>query len=93
MKKFINRFRFMLHFRRFAPFLYDFFTSKEVAMKKKVLSIVFLIGYVVFPFDLIPDFLMLFGGLDDIAVVLFILQRIVKMAPMHLQEKYNLNKG
>lgn len=83
----------MLHFRRFGPFLYDFFTSKEVAMQKKVLSIVFLIGYVVFPFDLIPDFLMFFGVLDDVAVVLFILQRIVKMAPKHLQEKYNLNKG
>ncbi|CAI8706683.1 MULTISPECIES: YkvA family protein [Bacillus] len=93
MKKFINRFRFMLHFRQFGPFLYDFFTSKEVAMQKKILSIVFLIGYVVFPFDLIPDFLLFFGGLDDIAVVLFILQRIVKMAPKHLQEKYNLNKG
>lgn len=83
----------MLHFRRFGPFLYDFFTSKEVAMQKKVLSIVFLIGYVVFPFDLIPDFLMFFGVLDDVAVALFILQRIVKMAPKHLQEKYNLNKG
>ncbi|HEK9101745.1 DUF1232 domain-containing protein [Bacillus pfraonensis] len=93
MKKFISRFRLMLHFRRFGPFLYDFFTSKEVAMQKKVLSIVFLIGYVVFPFDLIPDFLMFFGVLDDVAVVLFILQRIVKMAPKHLQEKYNLNKG
>lgn len=46
-----------------------------------------------FPFDLIPDFLLFFGVLDDIAVVLFILQRIVKMAPKHLQEKYNLNKG
>ncbi|KEK24267.1 YkvA family protein [Bacillus gaemokensis] len=93
MKKFINRFRFMLHFRRFGPFLYDFFTSKEVPMRKKVLSIGFLIGYVVFPFDLIPDFFLFFGVLDDIAVVAFILQQIVKMAPPHLQEKYDLNKG
>ncbi|MEH7456026.1 DUF1232 domain-containing protein [Bacillus sp. JJ1127] len=93
MKKFISRFRFMLHFRRFIPFLYDFFTSKEVPMQKKILSIGFLIGYVVFPFDLIPDFLFAFGVLDDVAVAIFILQRIVKMAPPHLQEKYDLNKG
>ncbi|WP_459500391.1 YkvA family protein [Bacillus sp. C1] len=93
MKKFINRFRFMLHFRRFGPFLYEFFLSKEVAVQKKVVSIAILIGYVMFPLDLIPDFLPFFGVLDDITVVLFILQRIVKMAPPHLQEKYNVNKG
>ncbi|MDM5153575.1 DUF1232 domain-containing protein [Bacillus sp. DX1.1] len=93
MKKFINRFRFMLQFRRFGPFLYDFFTSKEVAVQKKIISIGLLIGYVVFPFDIIPDFLFLFGVLDDIAVITFILQQIVKIAPPHLQEKYKLNKG
>ncbi|PFN08519.1 YkvA family protein [Bacillus cereus] len=93
MKKFINRFRLMFHFRRFGPFLYDFFTSKEVVVKKKILSIALLIGYVMFPFDLIPDFLLFFGVLDDVAVVLFILQRIMKMAPVHLQEKYDLNRG
>ncbi|KFM99837.1 DUF1232 domain-containing protein [Bacillus clarus] len=92
MKKFINRFRFVFHFRRFGPFLFDFFTSKEVAVKKKIVSIAFLVAYVALPIDLIPDFLPFFGVLDDIGVVLFILQRIVKMAPMHLQEKYNLNK-
>lgn len=62
-------------------------------MKKKILSIALLIGYVMFPFDLIPDFLLFFGVLDDVAVVLFILQRIVKMAPVQLQEKYELNRG
>ena len=62
-------------------------------MKKKILSIALLIGYVMFPFDLIPDFLLFFGVLDDVAVVLFILQRIVKMAPVQLQKKYELNRG
>ncbi|PFK47782.1 hypothetical protein COI93_00480 [Bacillus cereus] len=93
MKKFINRFRLMFHVRRFGPFLYEFFISKEVVMKKKILSIALLIGYVMFPFDLIPDFLLFFGVLDDVAVVLFILQRIVKMAPVQLQKKYELNRG
>ncbi|MGE7887403.1 YkvA family protein [Bacillus cereus] len=92
MKKLINRFRFVFHFRRFGPFLFDFFTSKEVSVKKKILSVAFLIGYVVFPMDLIPDFIPFFGVLDDVGVVLLILQQIVKMAPPHLQEKYNMNK-
>lgn len=45
------------------------------------------------PLDLIPDFLPFIGILDDIGIVLFILNRIVKMAPVQLQEKHNVNVG
>lgn len=45
MKKMMNRFRFIFHFRRFGPFLYEFFTSKDVALSKKVLTVALLIGY------------------------------------------------
>ncbi|MDM5237781.1 DUF1232 domain-containing protein [Bacillus cereus] len=93
MKKFISRLRVVFHVRRFVPFLFDFFTSKEVSIKKKILSIAFLVGYVAMPLDLIPDFLPLIGILDDIGIVLFILNRIVKMAPVQLQEKHNMNVG
>ncbi|MGQ0515059.1 YkvA family protein, partial [Bacillus sp. D-CC] len=81
------------HVRRFVPFLFDFFTSKEVSIKKKILSIAFLVGYVAMPLDLLPDFLPFIGILDDIGIVLFILNRIVKMAPVQLQEKHNVNVG
>lgn len=47
-----------------------------------------MIGYVVLPFDLIPDFMALFGVVDDITVVLFILQLMVKKAPDSLKGKY-----
>ncbi|MGE7883843.1 YkvA family protein [Bacillus sp. NPDC094077] len=93
MKKFISRLRVVFHVRRFVPFLFDFFTSKEVSIKKKILSIAFLVGYVAMPLDLIPDFLPFIGILDDIGIVLFILNRIVKMAPVQLQEKHNVNVG
>lgn len=53
----------------------------------------FLVGYVAMPLDLIPDFLPFIGILDDIGIVLFILNRIVKMAPVQLQEKHNVNVG
>lgn len=93
MKKLISRLRVVFHVRRFVPFLFDFFTSKEVSIKKKILSVAFLVGYVAMPFDLIPDFLPFIGILDDIGIVLFILNRIVKMAPAQLQEKHNVNVG
>lgn len=90
MRKLWKRVRLIFQVRKFIPFLGEFFRSKDVEVKKKVLSIVFLCGYVMFPFDIIPDFLLFFGVLDDVAVILFILQRIVKMAPVHLQDKYGL---
>ncbi|MGG0240719.1 YkvA family protein [Bacillus rhizoplanae] len=90
MRKLWKRIRLIFQVRKFIPFLCEFFTSKDVGFKKKVLSILFLCGYVMFPFDIIPDFLLFFGVLDDVAVILFILQRIVKMAPVHLQDKYGL---
>lgn len=92
-EKLISRLRVVFHVRRFVPFLFDFFTSKEVSIKKKILSIAFLVGYVAMPLDLIPDFLPFIGILDDIGIVLFILNRIVKMAPVQLQEKHNVNVG
>ncbi|MEB2590048.1 DUF1232 domain-containing protein, partial [Bacillus cereus] len=91
--KLISRLRVVFHVRRFVPFLFDFFTSKEVSIKKKILSVAFLVGYVAMPLDLIPDFLPFIGILDDIGIVLFILNRIVKMAPVQLQEKHNVNVG
>ncbi|KAA0747211.1 DUF1232 domain-containing protein [Bacillus sp. AY3-1] len=93
MKKLISRLRVVFHVRHFVPFLFDFFTSKEVSIKKKILSVAFLVGYVAMPLDLIPDFLPFIGILDDIGIVLFILNRIVKMAPVQLQEKHNVNVG
>lgn len=85
-----KRIRFVWNVRRFLPFLKDFYLSTEVPNGRKLLSVIGMIGYFLIPFDLIPDFLMGFGLLDDVTIFLFILQGIVKMAPLHLQEKYQL---
>lgn len=90
MRKAWKRLRFIITIRRFVPFLIEFFRSQEVSMLKKTLAILLLSIYAVFPFDIIPDWLGLFGIIDDAAVLLFILQRIVKMAPSHLKNKYGI---
>ena len=85
-----KRLRFIVKIRRFIPFFIEFFRSREVPMFKKTLSIVLLAIYMVFPFDIIPDWLGPFGIIDDVTVLLFILQQIVKMAPSHLKDKYGI---
>jgi uncharacterized membrane protein YkvA (DUF1232 family) len=86
--KIIRRLRFIFNVKKFLPFLIDFFRSKEVAPSKKILSVVFLIAYIVFPFDLIPDVLTFFGFLDDLAIFMFIMERIIKISPVDLKNKH-----
>ncbi|MGG2953395.1 YkvA family protein [Geobacillus stearothermophilus] len=90
MRKWWRRLRLVVHVRRFLPFLVEFFASREVPMRKKAFSVGLFLLYMVLPFDLIPDWLALFGFIDDFAVFMFILQQVIKMAPVSLKEKYNL---
>ncbi|WP_100012800.1 YkvA family protein [Lentibacillus sediminis] len=90
MYRFFRRMRFLFTFRKSIPFAKDFFLSHEVTKGKKGLFAALLLGYVLFPFDVIPDFLLMFGILDDIAVVTFLLQQMVKAAPDSLKEKHQL---
>ncbi|WP_047153864.1 YkvA family protein [Aneurinibacillus tyrosinisolvens] len=92
MGKFTRRLRFILNVKRFLPFLFEFFTSKRVPMRKKLFSSLLVIGYFLFPFDAIPDFLAFFGILDDVAVLTFVLQRIVKISPKELKDKYDIKE-
>ncbi|WP_404469234.1 YkvA family protein [Sutcliffiella horikoshii] len=90
MWRFVRRLKFIFTFWRFIPFLIDYFRSGEVPGAKKIAGVVLLLAYLIFPFDLIPDYLLFFGVLDDVMVVTFVLERIVKMAPASLKEKYKL---
>ncbi|KHF39559.1 YkvA family protein [Halalkalibacter okhensis] len=90
MRKVVKRLTFILKVWRFAPFLKDYFLSKEVSVHKKWIGVLLIIGYVMFPFDLIPDYILFLGILDDVVIVTFIFERMVKMAPESLKQKYNL---
>ncbi len=90
MWRFLRRLKFVFTFWRFIPFLLDYFRSGEVSGTKKIVGVLLLLTYVIFPFDLIPDYLLFFGVLDDIMIVTFVLERMVKMAPASLKEKHKL---
>mgnify|MGYP001253800204 CR=1 FL=1 len=90
MRRWWRRIRFMLNVRQFIPFLWDFFTSSAVPARAKLISALLAAGYVLFPFDVIPDVFLYLGLFDDLAVLTFVLQRIIRMAPPHLKQKYGI---
>jgi len=90
MKRFFKRMLFLFRFHKSIPFIKDFFLSKEVKNTVKFTFLAVLFGYILIPFDVIPDFLVFFGIVDDIAIVTFILQQMVKVAPPSLKEKHQL---
>jgi len=90
--KFFKRLRFVLKFWKSIPFVVEFFLSREVKVSKKVLSVLLILTYVFFPFDLIPDFIYLLGILDDIVITSFIMERMVKWAPEALTNKYRIHE-
>lgn len=88
--RFWRRYKFIFQFRKSIPFLKEYFLSKQVKLSTKIISIGLILLYVVFPFDLIPDFMLIFGLFDDVMIASFILQQIVKMAPTSIKEKYDI---
>lgn len=85
-----RRVKFLFNVRKSVPFLVRFFKSKDVSAGKKWFSVVLLVAYLLFPWDVIPDFLVFFGLVDDLAVFTYIIQWMVKMAPADLQKEYRV---
>jgi len=87
--RFLRRIRFLFKVHKSVPFLKDFFLTSEIKKATKIFYLSIIIGYFVFPFDLIPDFLVVFGLVDDVAIAILILQQMIKIAPASLKKKYN----
>ncbi|MCA1012374.1 YkvA family protein [Halobacillus halophilus] len=87
-----RRIKFVFNVRKSVPFMLRFFRSKEVSARKKWLSVLFLFGYILFPWDVIPDFLILLGIFDDLTVFTYITQWMVKTAPSSLKQEYNIEE-
>ena len=70
-------------------FLFDMITDKEYALDKKTyFMIAGALAYVVFPIDIIPDFILGVGFLDDAFVLGFVVKQLTEEI-----DKYKKFKG
>ncbi|WP_227395388.1 DUF1232 domain-containing protein [Jeotgalibacillus aurantiacus] len=92
MPKFLSRIKFLFTLKKSFPFFKDYFTSQHVHPIKKLIPAGLVVTYLLLPVDLLPDYFGLFGLTDDLAIVTFLLQLTVKMAPEELAVKHRLLK-
>jgi uncharacterized membrane protein YkvA (DUF1232 family) len=62
--------------------------SRTPLVSKILLSLA--IGYLLLPFDLIPDFIPIFGQIDDIIIVPLLIYIALKLIPKELIEEHKL---
>lgn len=89
----MNRFKalfMLLNVRKSIPFVMEFMSSKEVKKSKKMLIVGFTILYCISPIDIIPDFILGLGFLDDVAVVSWALKWMINSSPQSLKDKYQI---
>lgn len=72
--------RIVAHLPDFVRLYWRLFRDSRVSILAKAL-LVFTLGYVVWPFDFLPDYIPLVGEVDDFAVVLSGLWLFVRLCP------------
>lgn len=48
------------------------------------------LGYLLLPFDLIPDFIPFFGQLDDIIIIPLLIYLALKLIPQYIIDEYKI---
>lgn len=90
MRRLLKGATLFLKIRRWVPFLFEYFRSHEVGIRKKMFYMSLIAGYFLLPFDFVPDWLGIFGIIDDAAILMWILQKMIKTAPDVLKHKYGI---
>lgn len=82
-----NFFRLLLHLPRFGKLFSRLVKDPRVSASPK-LVIAGILAYVILPTDLLPDFLLGAGQVDDLAVILGGLKLFLKLCPQEVVQEH-----
>jgi uncharacterized membrane protein YkvA (DUF1232 family) len=76
----------LLELKNYISALYLAYKRKDVPLYAKILIIV-IIGYALSPIDIIPDFIPVFGYLDDLIILPVLIYFVIKLIPKNILEE------
>lgn len=87
MFKKISGLLFLWTIRKNIRFLWMVLIKKETPLLPRTM-VILLVWYVLYPIDILPDFLAIFGIADDVWVAVIIINIIKKILPEKLKNTY-----
>jgi uncharacterized membrane protein YkvA (DUF1232 family) len=83
---------FFRHLPAYISYYLRLFADARVPFLPKLL-VVGAVAYVASPLDFLPDFIPFIGEMDDLALVLFALNRLVAMTPDSVRQEHEMKAG
>jgi uncharacterized membrane protein YkvA (DUF1232 family) len=79
--------QFVIHLPKFVLLFCELVKDPRVSWTPKLLA-VGILAYVILPFDLLPDFLLGFGQLDDLVVIFLGLKLFLRLCPKEIVREH-----
>jgi uncharacterized membrane protein YkvA (DUF1232 family) len=79
----------LLNLPRSVPLVWNLAWDNRIHWSGKLLFLGGALAYFLMPYDIIPDWIPLFGQLDDLAVMFLLMERFVAGIPDHILNQYN----
>jgi uncharacterized membrane protein YkvA (DUF1232 family) len=73
---------------RNAQLAWHLLTDRRVSLALKLIVPGLMLGYLIFPADLLPDFIPVLGQVDDLAILALAIKVFIEMAPKDIVREY-----
>lgn len=83
-----NRLFWMLNLPKSVPLVWNLAWDQRVDWTKKLLFLGGGLAYFLLPTDIIPDWLPVFGQIDDLTVFFLLMERFIAGVPEHIVSQY-----
>lgn len=86
-----RRLKFLLNLPKSLPLGWRLIKDQRLPVQNKIFFLGISILYLIFPFDIVPDFPVL-GQIDDFTIFMFLFNWFLNSVPKHILEEYGWQK-
>ncbi len=87
-----GRLLMLLNLPKSVPLVWNLAWDKRIHWSRKLLFLGGALAYFLLPYDIFPDWIPLFGQLDDLTVLFLLVERFVAGTPARIVNQYLLKR-